>query len=99
MKPHPLLIAGLWAALNVSAFAETRTWRGEPLESYEVIVSLIGATRTTTGLDVHATLDNSDYKKGIKVSKADFAALNIEPSTFHGDWNYVIKPRKISTSR
>jgi transposase len=77
----------------------TRTWRGEPLVSYEVVVSLIGTTRTTTGLDVHATLDESDYKKGVKVSDADFDAINIQPCKFHGDWNYIIKPRRPSNSR
>lgn len=71
----------------------TRTWRGEPLVSYKVIVSLIGSTRTTTGLDVHATLDESDYKKGVKVPKAEFEAIHIQPCEFHGDWNYIIKPR------
>lgn len=71
----------------------TRTWRGAPLESYELVVSLIGATHTTTGLEVHATLDASDYKKGIKVSDPAFRSINIAPCKFHGDWNYLIKPR------
>lgn len=72
----------------------TRTWRGEPLQSYEMVVSLIGSTRTTTGLEVHATLDETDYKKGIKISNADYQCINITPCKFHGDWNYIIKPRK-----
>lgn len=71
----------------------TRTWRGEPLQSYEMVVSLIGSTRTTTGLEVHATLDETDYKKGIKISNADYQCINITPCKFHGDWNYIIKPR------
>jgi transposase len=89
-----------WNKIEHRVFCHiTRTWRGEPLASYQVIVSLIGTTRTTTGLEVHATLDNSEYKKGIKVSKAEFAAINIQPCRFHGDWNYIIKPRKLGTSR
>ena len=60
-------------------------------------MSLIGATNTTTGLEVHATLDESDYKKGIKISDADFHAINITPCKFHGDWNYIIKPRTCTT--
>jgi len=70
----------------------TRSWRGEPLQSYQMVLSLIGSTRTTTGLEVHATLDEADYKKGIKVSNADYQSINITPCKFHGEWNYVIKP-------
>ena len=70
----------------------TRTWRGEPLQSYQMVVSLIGSTRTTTGLEVHATLDEADYQKGIKVSDAEYQSINIAPSKFHGDWNYIINP-------
>jgi len=32
-------------------------WRGKPLESHEVIINLIAATTTSTGLTVHAQLD------------------------------------------
>jgi hypothetical protein len=72
----------------------TRTWRGQPLQSYEMVVSLIGSTRTTTGLEVHATLDEADYKKGITISNADYQRINITPCKFHGDWNYIIKPHE-----
>ena len=71
----------------------TRTWRGQPLESHQIVVQLIGSTRTEAGLEVHATLDEREYKKGIKISDADYESINITPRKFHGDWNYVIKPR------
>ena len=71
----------------------TRRWRAQPLESYQMVVELIGSTRTTAGLEVHATLDQREYKKGIKVSDAHYESINITPSKFHGDWNYIIKPR------
>ncbi|HEY2131879.1 MAG TPA: hypothetical protein VGH36_03230, partial [Acetobacteraceae bacterium] len=32
--------------------------------------------------------------KGIKVSNAEMARLNITPANFHGEWNYTIAPRK-----
>ena len=70
----------------------TRNWRGRPLESYEIVVSLIGATTTETGLKVHAEIDPTTYKKGRKVSDEELAAVNIKPSRFHGEWNYVISP-------
>jgi transposase len=71
----------------------TRNWRGRPLETYEVVVSLIGATTTETGLKVYAELDATKYEKGRKVTDEEFAQLNIKPSRFHGEWNYVIRPR------
>jgi hypothetical protein len=35
----------------------TRNWQGQPLETYEVVVSLISATTTEAGLKVYAELD------------------------------------------
>lgn len=84
-----------WNKIEHRVFCHiTRTWRGQPLESYEMVVSSIGSTRTTTGLEVHATLDEADYQKGIKISNADYQWINITPSKSHGDWNYLIKPHK-----
>ncbi len=74
----------------------TRTWRGQPLESYEIVVALIGSTHTESGLDVHATLDEREYRKGVEVSTVEYESINITPSRFHGDWNYVITPRNTS---
>ncbi len=70
-----------------------RNWRGEPLISRQVIISLIGATTSTTGLKVYARLDENVYERGIKVSDADLAAVNLHPDPFHGEWNYTIKPQ------
>jgi hypothetical protein len=70
----------------------TRNWRGQPLETYEIVVNLIGSTTTNTGLKVHAELDPSKYEKGRKVTDEEFAQVNIKPSRFHGEWNYVIRP-------
>jgi hypothetical protein len=68
-------------------------WRGRPLRSYETIVSLIGNTTNRGGLVVRARLDRRRYATGKEVSKKEFEALKIERDAFHGDWNYVIKPR------
>ncbi len=84
-----------WNKIEHRVFCHiTRTWRGEPLESYEMVVNLIGSTRTNSGLEVHATLDEKDYDNGIKISDADYKSINLAPSKFHGEWNYVIRPRK-----
>ncbi len=71
----------------------TRNWRGVPLESHEVVVSSIGNTRSESGLEVHAWLDENDYEKDIKVSDDDLAECLIKRHTFHGEWNYEIHPR------
>jgi transposase len=71
----------------------TKNWRGKPLVSHEVIVNLIAATTTRTGLRVQSQLDTGTYPKGIKVGKQEFAAVKLRLDTFHGEWNYTITPR------
>jgi len=71
----------------------TKNWRGKPLVSHEVIVNLIAATTTRTGLRVQSQLDMSKYPKGVKVGKQEFAAIQLLPDSFHGEWNYTISPR------
>ncbi len=68
-------------------------WRGRPLRTYETVVSLIGNTKNWGGLVVEARLDRRKYPTGRKVSAAELSALNVELDRFHGDWNYVIRPR------
>jgi hypothetical protein len=70
----------------------SRNWRGQPLVSLAVIVNLIGATRTTTGLRVRCELDRGTYPKGRTISDEQLAALRLTPHRFHGDWNYTIHP-------
>jgi len=72
----------------------TQNWRGMPLITRETVVELIAATTTRTGLTVRCELDTRDYPKGIKVSDAEMADLNIKGDTFHPVWNYMISPRK-----
>ena len=70
----------------------TENWRGTPLTSYAAIVSLIGSTQTTTGLQITAALDRKSYPKGIKVSNQELAGVQLLRADFHGDWNYAIAP-------
>jgi hypothetical protein len=72
----------------------TQNWRGRPLVSHDVIVSLIGSTTTAKGLRVRAALDTAPYPTGVKVSQREMAGLNIARDAFHGEWNYTISPRK-----
>jgi hypothetical protein len=66
--------------------------RGRPLESHEVIVELIGATTTHTGLRVRAELDRGRYPLGVKVRDQELAAVPLTRHEFHGEWNYTIQP-------
>jgi hypothetical protein len=68
-------------------------WRAKPLVSYRVIVDLISATTTDTGLTVRCELDTNAYPKGIVVSDQEMATVNIIRDEFHGEWNYKIRPR------
>ena len=71
----------------------TRNWKGVPLETLEIVVSLIGSTTTEEGLEVHAWLDSTTYEKGRAVSDTELSAVQIKRNPFHGDWNYEIHPR------
>jgi len=74
--------------------AITMNWRGKPLVSHEVIVKLIAATTTRTGLRVRSALDTGDYPKGVTVGDAEMATLYLQRDAFHGDWNYTLIPRQ-----
>jgi transposase len=71
----------------------SQNWRGKPLVSHQVIVNLIAATTTKTGLRVRAEVDPGKYPKGVKVSDKEVAAIRLERDKFHGEWNYAILPR------
>jgi hypothetical protein len=84
-----------WNRIEHRLFAYiSQNWRGKPLVSHQVIVQLIGATTTQTGLTVRCELDANRYPKGIKVTDAEMAALAIERDRFHGEWNYTISPNQ-----
>jgi len=71
----------------------TQNWRGRPLVSHEVIVNLIAAVTTRTGLRIRAELDRGLYPSGTKVTEAEFQTLHLKPKAFHGDWNYALLPK------
>ncbi len=72
----------------------TKNWRGKPLVTHQVIVNLISATTTKTGLTVRSQIDDRIYAKGRRVSDKQLALVNVEPNSFHGEWNYTIHPTK-----
>jgi len=85
-----------WNKIEHRLFSHiTMNWRGRPLTSHQVIVDLISATTTRTGLTVHAEPNTETYPRGIKVTKAEMDAISpqLKPHAFHGDWNYTLHPR------
>lgn len=67
-------------------------WRGRPLTSFSVIVELIAATKTKTGLSVRSELDRNTYQKGLEVPPEVFSKIPIEYKTSRTELNYVVKP-------
>jgi len=70
----------------------TQNWRGKPLITHQVIVSLIAATTTKSGLRVLSRLDDRVYAKGRRISDKQLATVELDPHPFHGEWNYTIRP-------
>ena len=82
-----------WNQIEHRLFSQiTMNWRGRPLKSHQIIVDLISATTTATGLTVRCTLDTRQYPTGISYTDKEVAALNLERHDFHGDWNYTLHP-------
>ena len=71
----------------------TQNWRGKPLVSLQTIVQLIAATTTATGLKVRCAIDRKTYPAGVKVTDREMDAIDILRHSFHGEWNYTIRPK------
>jgi transposase len=71
----------------------SQNWRGKPLVSYAVILSLIAATTTAAGLTVESELATHRYPTGVTISEADLATIRLERDALHGEWNYTIRPQ------
>ena len=85
-----------WNRIEHRLFAFiTQNWRGKPLISHKVIVQLIAATTTRSGLSIACDIDATRYQKGEKVSDQELQAINIRYDAFHPEWNYTILPRSI----
>ena len=82
-----------WHTIEHRLFSfSTQNWRGKPLVSYAVILNLIAATTSTTGLIVESALDTTLYPPGRKVTDTALATLQLQRDAFHGEWNYTISP-------
>jgi hypothetical protein len=87
-----------WNKIEHRLFSRiTMNWRGRPLTSHQIIVDLIGATSTTTGLTVRAELDTGTYPTGIRYTKQQVDTLPITRHDFHSEWNYTVSPPPADT--
>jgi DDE family transposase len=86
-----------WNKIEHRLFAFiSQNWRARPLVSYAVILNLIASTTTSTGLTVESYLDTATYPTGVEVTDAEMESLQIERNTFHGEWNYTIRPHSMT---
>jgi hypothetical protein len=70
----------------------TQTWRGKPRVTHPVIVELIAATTTKTGVRVACRLEARTYAKGRRISDTQMVEVNLVPEACHGEWHYTIHP-------
>src|SRR5271157_1833432 len=87
-----------WNKIEHRLFSHiSMNWRGRPLTSHEVIVETIAATTTSTGLTVHAELDQATYPTGVNIPDKQMKALETDGvlarHNFHGEWNYTLHPK------
>ena len=87
-----------WNKIEHRLFSRiSQNWRGKPLVSHEVIINLIAATTTKTGLRVKSVLDKNLYPKGVKVSDQQMEEIQLRRDDFHGEWNYTISAKSRSS--
>jgi transposase len=85
-----------WNKIEHRLFSHiSMNWRGHPLTSHEVVVDLIGATTTRTGLQVHAELDPGVYATKVKIPDEQMNAIALDRHDFHGEWNYTLRPEPV----
>jgi hypothetical protein len=83
-----------WNKIEHRLFSHiSQNWRGRPLVSHETVVNLIANTTTSTGLKVRAKLDRGSYPLKVTVSDEELEAVRLKRHSFHGEWNYTIRPR------
>jgi hypothetical protein len=85
-----------WNKIEHNLFSYiSMNWRATPLACLETVIRLISSTTTKEGLTVTAVADTNTYKKGMKISDEELAAINIARHEFHGEWNYTISPQLV----
>jgi hypothetical protein len=89
--------ASKWNLIEHRLFSQiSRNWAGQPLVSYGTVLKFIRATTSETGLHCRAWLDERDYPAQVKVSKEEQQTIRLQRHKVLPQWNYTIRPRKLS---
>ncbi len=87
--------ASKWNPIEHRLFSEiSKHWAGQPLDSYETILRLIGETTTQTGLRVKSRLVPIHFEVGQKVSAEEMSQLQLVKHKILPEWNYTLYPRE-----
>jgi Rhodopirellula transposase DDE domain len=90
--------ASKWNPIEHRLFSQiTATWAGYVLSTLLLLLGFIRRTTTATGLKVTATHLERTYPTGLKVSKAEFKAIQLTRHDVCPQWNYTIRPRPTNT--
>jgi hypothetical protein len=83
-----------WNPIEHRLFSQiSATWSGFVLSTLVILLSFIRRTTTATGLKVTAIAFDRIYQAGLKVSKAEFKAIELTRHEICPQWNYSIRPR------
>ena len=83
-----------WNPIEHRLFSQiTSTWSGYVLSSLLILLGFIRRTTTSSGLKVTATQFDKTYATGLKVTKAEFRAIQLIRHETCPQWNYTIRPR------
>ena len=86
-----------WNPIEHRLFSEvSKNWASVPLESIETILNYLATTTTRTGLSVRATLVETIYERGLKISLEEMKQLNLSRNDTVPQWNYSIRPQEDS---
>ena len=97
--------ASKWNPIDHRLFSEiSKNWAGHPLRSYQTILNHIRTTSTATGLRVHAELVDDEYHRGVKITDAEFASIDLKrhrnpTATQLLDLSAVLNSRKAHQNR
>lgn len=87
-----------WNPIEHRLFSQiAATWAGHVLSTLLILLGFIRRTTTTTGLKVTATHLDRTYQKGLKVTKAEFQAIQLTRHEVCPQWNYTIRPHQKNT--
>lgn len=88
-----------WNPIEHRLFSQiTATWSGVVLSTIAMVMGLIRATTTETGLRVTGRVMKRMYRTGVRVSASEYRKLRMVRHKTCPQWNYTIRPRSGGTN-